>query len=54
MNGNLNIDSYGDKSYGIRVIGGTVDVQKNTVINMYGTILLEYIHLKMAMALLKA
>lgn len=36
LNGNLNIDSYGDKSYGIRVIGGTVDVQKNTVINMYG------------------
>lgn len=36
LSGNLNIDSYGDKSYGIRVIGGTVDVQKNTVINMYG------------------
>lgn len=36
LSGNLNIDSYGDKSYGIRVIGGTVDVRKNTVINMYG------------------
>lgn len=36
LSGNLNIDSYGDKSYGICVIGGTVDVQKNTVINMYG------------------
>lgn len=36
LGGNLNIETHGDKSYGIRVIGGLVDVQKDTVIDMYG------------------
>ena len=36
LGGNLYIDSHSDQSYGIRVIGGLVDVEKNTVMNLYG------------------
>ncbi|MCD8360400.1 MAG: hypothetical protein LUC29_06130 [Acidaminococcaceae bacterium] len=36
LGGNLHIDSHSDKSYGIRVIGGLVDVEKNTIMNLYG------------------